>query len=128
MGEWEGLSDEFIEWGNTILGQVHSQAYELMDVIKPLRELYELNRMVKHSDEKIADIALLANLIIRFVENEDMREFERRYDEMYNDDNTLVVHYLQHVRLIYEKAMELYIRGELILWQPVKGAVLVNGK
>ncbi len=77
--------------------------------------------------ETISDILTLTTTIIRLVENEDMREFERRYDELYDDDETLVKDLMRLAVEVFDLVIHLHEQNNLILWQPEKGAVLVNG-
>ncbi len=101
--------------------------------VKPIAEAYYLlqgHRGLRVEEEvlTIADTLSLTTIIIRLVDNEIMREYERRYDELYGDDETLVTELLELVVEIFDMVIYLHEQNNLILWQPGKGAVLVNGK
>ncbi len=100
--------------------------------IEPIAMMYHSLRGASAQDknkelETIADTLTLVNIVIRFVENEEMRELEHRFDEMYNNDDTLVKDLLKLVVEILDTVIHLNKQYNLILWQPGKGASLVNG-
>lgn len=81
--------------------------------------------------ETIVDILTLTNLVIRFVDNEEMRGLERRYDEILGGavgGGYVVNDFITIADDVLDMALQLQEQGNIIIsWQPGKGAVVING-
>ncbi len=114
-------------WGNII-----DKANSILAIETIAKMFYFLQgaEAFKHSNEahNIDDVLALTTILSRFIENDVMRAYERRFDELYNNDDTLVRDLLKLVIEVLDIVIELHDNGELIIWEPAEEVETVNGK
>lgn len=124
--------------GKIINKTIHNQVEQLL-YIEPLATMY-FQLMGSYGEEggNILDETLaLVNMVVRFVENDEMKEYEQRYDDLIKLDirsstdeelDEFITQALTFTEEVFNKTLEIYKRGDMLLWSPGKGTVLVNGK
>ncbi len=113
---------------------IRNQARQLLD-IQPLADMY-YKLMGPGEPYHVDDFLALVNLIVRFVENPDIKELEQRYDELIsqipvNSDeeaDRFVWEMIQVTNDVFDRALQLHEQNNFKLsWHLGKGAVAVNG-
>ncbi len=113
-------------------GTIIDKAYNVLTNETIAKMFYFLQgaEAFKHSNEahNIDDVLALTAILSRLVENDVMRAYERRFEELYYNDDTLIKDLLILVVEVLDLVIELHDNGELLIWQPLEEVETVNGK